>query len=203
MRILKNKFSSVEICLLVRQIWFDNCMGLKKTRMKKSFFVLLIALFIFQTSHSQSLEEKFSSDDNIDMVLVTRDMFELISEIDSDKKSDLKNFYSRLEYLATFSSDNPASADKIYREGLAYVRQKGMRLLTKIKDADKIAEFYYIPASEKGHARELILLIRYPNGRASLLHVIGNINMRKLSLLALQATMLEAGLLKQAEQAAP
>jgi len=164
------------------------------------FFYVLLILLVFNSLHAQEFEQSLGNDDNVDMVLVTKDMFNLITEIDAENKNELKDFYGSLEYLATYSADRSPAANKIYDEALAYVRSKNMRLLTKIKDQNKTAEFYYLPAARKGYAKELVLVIRYANGHTSLMQVKGNINMRKISLLALQATMLDASLLKKAEQ---
>ena len=165
----------------------------------KIYFNFFIAL-IFNPIIAQEFEQSLGNDDNVDMVLVTKDMFNLITEIDAENKNELKDFYGNLEYLATYSADQSPAAARIYDEALAYVRAKNMRLLTKIKDQNKTAEFYYLPATRKGYAKELVLVIRYANGHTSLMQVKGNINMRKISLLALQATMLDASLLKKAEQ---
>ncbi len=145
--------------------------------------------------------ENLSNEENIDMVLVTRDMFELITEMDSGNQNDMKNFYNQLEYLASFGSSDPKSAGKIVSKAGNYIKRKSFKLLTKIKDENKTAEFFYIPSGKAGYAKELLLLIRFSNGKTSLLHVKGNINMKRLSLLALQATMLDKTVLKKAEKA--
>jgi len=162
--------------------------------------LLLLTVILTNWTFAQEFEKTLGNRDDVDMVLVTKDMFALITEIDTKNNRELKDFYGRLDYLATFSSDRPETSQQIYNQGKQYALRKRMRLLTKIKDQDKVAEFYYLPGSEPGYAKELILLIRYPKGQSSLMQVKGNINMKKISLLALQATMLETSLLKEAEK---
>ncbi|NPA43257.1 MAG: DUF4252 domain-containing protein [Chlorobi bacterium] len=169
--------------------------------MKRILFLWFSALAMM--SNAQEFERIFARDDHVDMVLVTKDMFDLITEIDANNREELRDFFGKLEYLAIFNTDRPETAARLLAEGKKHIRARGMRMLTRIKENGKDAEFYYIPAPSKGYARELILMIRYPDGRASLMQVKGNINMRKISLLALQATMLESSLLRRAEAAAP
>ncbi len=167
---------------------------------KLSFFLIAFLLIGFQ-SNAQYFQKQFEQDDNIDMVLVTKEMFSLINEINSGKNKDLKDFYAQLSYLGMFNANNPASIDKIRRTAVDYVHSKDMKLLVKIKNSRKTAGFYYVPADKPGYAKELILLVYYPQEKKiSLLHVKGLINMKKLSYLALQATNIDKELLQKAEQ---
>ncbi len=165
----------------------------------RKIYLLVLFSGIFQFLQGQYFERKFESNDNVDMVVVTKDMFSLINEIGSSKDGDLKNFYAQLEYLGMFGST--ASSGALKSEAMQYVAQNGMKLLVKIKNPNKIATFYYIPDTKKGYAKELLLLIEYSGEkRVSVLHVMGHINMKKISLLALQATRIDRDILKKAEE---
>ncbi len=169
--------------------------------MKKIFFILYLAIFFISTASAQVFQKTLGENENIDMVIVTKDMFSLITEIDSENKDDIKNFYGKLDYLATYTARDRNPSLQIEKEAKKYVASKGMKLLTKIKNARNSSELYYIPSNKKGYARELLLLIRYTNGKTTLLYVKGDINMKKLSLLALQATGLDRNVLREAEKA--
>jgi hypothetical protein len=149
---------------------------------------------------AQTFQKALGESNDIDMVIVTKDMFDLITEIDSDKKHEMKSFYGKLNFLESYTTINSGAARLINSEVKKYIRSKGMKLLTKIKDQQKNAELYYVPAEEKGYAEELLIIINYASGKTSLLFVKGHINMRRISLLALQSTGLDRSLLKQAEQ---
>ncbi len=169
--------------------------------MKKIYF-LLIFMGISGFVRGQYFEQKFEDNDEVDMVVVTKDMFSLINEIGSSKDKDLKNFYAQLQYLGMFGSSNPDVAFQLKSEARNYVSSKGMKLLVKIKNPGKIANFYYIPDTQKGFAKELLLVVEFPGEkRVSVLHVTGHINMKKISLLALQATGIDREILKEAEKA--
>lgn len=167
--------------------------------MKKIYLLLLILTCFPISAVSQNFQDVLGRNDDIDMVIVTKEMFELITEIDSDNKADMKSFYGSLNFLESFSTINPDAARLINDAAEKYIRSHGMKLLTKIKDQRKTAELYYIPGKEKGYAKELLILINYASGKTGLLYVKGQINMRKISLLAIQSTGLDRTILKQAE----
>ncbi len=171
--------------------------------MNKFYFFSLFFLMVKLGVTAQAFQNEFSGDEHIDMVIVTEDMFDLITEIDSDDKTEMKSFFGQLKYLANFATENPVASNKINLSVNRRIRSQGFKLLTKIKDERKDAVLYYIPAGRRGYAKELLLLINYSNGKTTLLVVKGNINMRRISLLALQTTQLDPELLKQAEKSVP
>jgi hypothetical protein len=166
--------------------------------MKKNLFFL--GLILFFSGYGQHFEKIFGNDDRIDMVVVTQEMFSLITEINSSDKQELTDFYNQLTYLGSFHTSDPQAGLKLKTETMRYIQSHKMKLLVKIKDTRKDALLYYIPSTKEGYAKEIVLLVHYSDGSTSLLTVKGKINMKKISLLALQATMIDQSILKEAER---
>lgn len=164
---------------------------------KKWLFLLLSGISI--GGFAQELEQRLEYNTQVDMVIITPDMFELINEVNTDPERSV--FFKGLTYFAMFSATDHQAAQDIYQQALDYASQKGMKLLLKVKDADKDTYFYYIPADQKGYAREIVLLIFYPGqDKTRLWHIKGHINLKKISLLALQRTQIDTSVLKEAEK---
>ena len=165
-------------------------------------FLLFFTLLLFSTGlHAQEFERMYDNDPNVDMVIITPDMFELINEVNNDPERS--GFFKDLTYFGMFGSTDAKVSEDIIRRSTAYAASKHMKLLLKIKDPQKQALFYYIPAAESGFAREIVLLIHYPElGKVRMWHIKGHINLRKISLLALQRTRIDESILKEAEKQA-
>ncbi|NPA45622.1 MAG: DUF4252 domain-containing protein [Chlorobi bacterium] len=151
--------------------------------------------------NAQEFERLYENNPSVDMVIITPDMFELINEVNKDPERSV--FFKDLTYFGMFGSTDAKVSENIMRRSAEYAGSKHMKLLLKIKDPQKQALFYYIPAGEPGFAREIVLLIHYPGqGKVRMWHIKGHINLRKISLLALQRTRIDEGILKEAEKQA-
>ena len=163
--------------------------------------LLFIALFGFFVSgvRAQEFEKHFSGNDHVDMVIVTPDMFSLINEV--NENPERAAFYKHLTYFGTFGTNHPGTAAQLETFTRNFVQSKHMRLLVKVKQPGKLADFYYIPGDKPGFAREMVLMIRYPSShKVRVWHIKGNINLRKISLLALQTTKIDTDVLREAEK---
>ena len=168
----------------------------------KTFFITIGMIFLGQMLMGQEFEQMFGQNPEVDMVIITPDMFDLINEVNTDPERS--GFFKELTYFGMFGSTDSQVSSKLINQAESYARQHQMKLLLKIKDPQKEAIFYYTPSDKKGYAREIVLLIHYPEqGKVRMWHIKGNINLRKISLLALQRTKIDAGILKEAEQKAP
>ncbi len=167
-------------------------------KLRFTLFFLFSAL-IYIRSGAQEFEKQFGNNDRVDMVVVTPDMFSLINEV--NENPERAAFYKNLTYFGTFGTNDPATGEKLTAFARSFVQHKQMRLLVRVKQPDKLAEFYYTPAGKPGYAREMVLIIRYPRShKVRLWHIKGLINLRKISLLALQTTKIDTDVLREAEK---
>jgi len=166
--------------------------------MKKTLWLIILFLGPLML-RSQTFEGIFDNNPQVDMVIITPEMFDLINEVNTDPERSA--FFKGLSYFGMFTSTDKTASDQINREAEKYARDKNMKLLLKTKDTAKETLFYYTPGQQKGHAREIVLLIYYPgSNKARLWHIKGDINLKKISLLALQRTQIDTGILKEAEK---
>ncbi len=148
---------------------------------------------------AQEFQKKFGDNDRVDMVVVTPDMFSLINEV--NENPERAAFYKNLTYFGTFGTNDADTGDRLMSFARSFVQHKQMRLLVQVKQPDKVAEFYYTPAGKPGFASEIVLMIRYPQAhRVRVWHIKGMINLRKISLLALQTTKIDTDVLREAEK---
>ncbi len=165
------------------------------------FFLFVLVLWGGQTIQAQSIQKSLEQNDDIQMVIITKDMFSIINEVNNHP--DRKKFYEQLNYMGTFSGSS-TSVKKIQSVASKYIADKQMKLLLKAKKTDRTATIYYLPSSRPGFAKELLITIFYPQEmKIKLYHVTGNINLKKITFLALQSTQLDYDILKQAEQKTP
>ncbi len=165
------------------------------------FFLFILVLWSGQKIQAQSIQKSLEQNDDVQMVIITKDMFSIINEVNNHP--DRKKFYEQLDYMGTFSGSS-AAVNKIQSVANKYVADKHMKLLLKAKKTDRVATIYYLPSSRPGYAKELLIMIFYPSeNKIKLYDVTGDINLKKISFLALQSTQLDYDLLKQAEQKTP
>ncbi len=165
----------------------------------KKLYLLLFSLGGFFLTHGQVFEKAFENNDDIQMVVVTQDMFSIINEVNNNPER--KQFFNRLTYMGTFSGNHEQAARQIKSKALQYIKSLGMKLLVKIKKPQKNAAFYYLPAAQKSRAKELLILMEFPgSNRIKLYHITGDIDLRRISLLALQSTQLDKSVLQEAEK---
>ncbi|AQS93112.1 MULTISPECIES: DUF4252 domain-containing protein [unclassified Polaribacter] len=162
--------------------------------MKK--ILLLIAFIVTPLlSNAQSLYDSLEDIKEVDMVVVTKDAFEILSKFNSEKFKDsdeMKVFQmiQELKEFKMFSTEDKAIANKMESMVNASIKKQNLTQLMRIKEDDSRVKIYVKASKNKDFVNEVLMFIKgidkKTNGmsEAVIVSLTGNIDINKMSDLA-------------------
>ncbi len=162
--------------------------------MKK--IILLIALVVVPTiTSAQSFFDKLEDTEGIDMVVVTKDMFELLSKFKPDqlKGNEAIQVFEMIEDLKSlkvFSADNIDVANTMDTMFKTAINTQNLTELMRVKEGDSRIKIYVKSTESKDFVSEVLMFIKGSNTKnkikseALLVSLTGNIDINKISKLA-------------------
>ncbi len=162
--------------------------------MKK--IILLIALVIVpMITSAQSFFDKLEDTEGIDMVVVTKDMFELLSKFKPDqlKGNEAIQVFEMIEDLKSlkvFSADNIDVANTMDTMFKTAINTQNLTELMRVKEGDSRIKIYVKSTESKDFVSEVLMFIKGSNTKnkikseALLVSLTGNIDINKISKLA-------------------
>lgn len=162
--------------------------------MKK--IILLIAFIVApMVTSAQTLFDSLEDLDGVDMVIVTKDAFELLSKFSPEKFKDseeMKVFemVKELKEFKMFSTDNKSIADKMETMVNTSIKKQNLTQLMRIKENDTRVKIYVKSTKNKDFVSEVLMFIKgidkKSNGmsEAMIISLTGNIDINKMSDLA-------------------
>ena len=162
--------------------------------MKK--LVLLIAFIIApMVASAQSLFDSLEDIDGVDMVVVTKDAFELLSKFSPEKFKDseeMKVFemVKELKEFRMFSTEDKSIANKMETMVDASIKKQNLTQLMRIKEYSSRIKIYVKSSKNKDFVSEVLMFIKgidkKSNGmsEAMIISLTGSIDINKMSDLA-------------------
>ena len=162
--------------------------------MKK--IILLIAFIVAPiVTSAQTLFDSLEDLDGVDMVIVTKDAFELLSKFSPEEFKDseeMKVFemVKELKEFKMFSTDNKSIADKMETMVNTSIKKQNLTQLMRIKEDDTRVKIYVKSTKNKDFVSEVLMFIKgidkKSNGMAEamIISLTGNIDINKMSDLA-------------------
>jgi hypothetical protein len=162
--------------------------------MKK--IILLIALVVVpMITNAQSFFDKLEDTEGIDMVVVTKDMFELLSKFKPDqlKGNEAIQVFEMIEDLKSlkvFSADNIDVANTMDTMFKTAINTQNLTELMRVKEGDSRIKIYVKSTESKDFVSEVLMFIKGSNTKnkikseALLVSLTGNIDINKISKLA-------------------
>jgi len=132
--------------------------------MKK--IILLIALTITSmVTSAQSFFDVLEDMDGVDMVVVNKDMFELLSKFNPDKMKDNKAMQifamiNDLKSFKMFSTDDSFIADKMEVMTNTAIKKHNLTELMRIKEDDSRIKIYVKATKNKEYVSEVLMFIK-------------------------------------------
>ena len=132
--------------------------------MKK--IILLIALTITSmVTSAQSFFDALEDMDGVDMVVVNKDMFELLSKFNPDKMKDNKAMQifamiNDLKSFKMFSTDDSFIADKMEIMTNTAIKKHNLTELMRIKEDDSRIKIYVKATKNKEYVSEVLMFIK-------------------------------------------
>lgn len=162
--------------------------------MKK--IIVLIALVVTpMVTNAQSFFNSLEDMDGVDMVVVTKDAFELISKFKSinvDDNEGMKIFQmiQDLKEFKMFSTNNIAVADKMETMANSAIKTQNLTELMRIKEDNSRVKIYVKATKNKDYVSEVLMFIKGISkttnkaSEAVIVSLTGNIDINKMSELA-------------------
>jgi hypothetical protein len=162
--------------------------------MKK--IVVLIALVVVPiVTNAQSFFDTLEDLDGVDMVVVTKDAFELISKfknvkIDDNEGMKVFQMIQDLKEFKMFSADNVTVANKMESMVNAAIKAQNLTQLMRIKEDDSRIKIYVKSTKNKDYVSEVLMFIKGISKKtneaseAMIVSLTGNIDINKMSELA-------------------
>jgi hypothetical protein len=159
--------------------------------MKK--IVLLIALMVSPIlTNAQSFFDSLEDMNGVDMVVVNKDMFELLSKFNSEKTKDnaamrMFTMIKDLESFKMFSTDDSAIAEKMELMANTVIKKQKLIELMRIKEDDSRVKIYVKSTKNKEYVSEVLMFIKgidiQTNGisESMIVSLTGNIDINKMS----------------------
>jgi|TARA_B110000881_G_C18537515_1_gene496639 hypothetical protein len=158
--------------------------------------ILLIALTVTSmVTNAQSFFDSLEDMDGVDMVVVNKDMFELLSKFGPDKMKDneamqIFTMIRDLKNLKVFSTDDAIIADKMETMANSAIKKHNLTELMRIKEDDSRVKIYVKSTKNKEYVSEVLMFIKGIDkqtkgiSKSMIVSLTGNIDINKLSALA-------------------
>ena len=162
--------------------------------MKK--IILLIALTITSmVTSAQSFFDVLEDMDGVDMVVVNKDMFELLSKFNPDKMKDneamqIFAMINDLKSFKMFSTDDSFIADKMEVMTNTAIKKHNLTELMRIKEDDSRIKIYVKSTKNKEYVSEVLMFIKGIDkqtkgiSKSMIISLTGSIDINKMSDLA-------------------
>lgn len=161
--------------------------------MKKVILLLAFAIAPMLTN-AQSLFDSFEEMDGVDMVVVTKDAFQLLKKfqpknVKSDDNEVMQAFemINDLNEFKMFSTDNLDIATQMEKMVNTSIKKSKLTELMRIKEDDSRIKIYVKSTSNKDYVSEVLMFVKGIDKRtngmsdAVVLSLTGNIDVNKMS----------------------
>ena len=158
--------------------------------------ILLIALTVASmVTSAQSLFDTLEDMDGVDMLVVNKDMFELLSKFNPDKMKDNKAMQifamiNDLKSFKMFSTDDSFIADKMEVMTNTAIKKNNLTELMRIKEDDSRIKIYVKSTKNKEYVSEVLMFIKGIDkqtkgiSKSMIISLTGSIDITKMSDLA-------------------
>jgi hypothetical protein len=156
--------------------------------MKKIAIILALAIMPM-ASWSQNAFDSFEDEKDVTSVVVTKNMFKLLSKMDLNSSDPEAQAYLKmvndLDNIKIFTTENPAMAQKMDAAVSKYVAgSKSLGELMRVKDDGKNIKFYSKEGKNENFVSELLMhLDGIVDGKPMtvIMSITGNIDLKQIS----------------------
>lgn len=165
----------------------------------KKVIILLALAFVSNIGFSQSsMFDKLEDLDDVSVVVVTKDLFDLIRKLPDSKSEEMEFFNTAkgLQELKVFSTENASIAADMEKMVNKAIKNSNLTQLMRIKDKESRVKIYIKATKNKDIVSEVLMFAknldksdRIKGGKVSLpsstiISLTGEINMNELSKIA-------------------
>jgi len=175
--------------------------------MKKQILILVTAFLMAPFLSNAQNFEKYTDMPGVSSMLVTSEMFKLLSDIDFESEDPETQAYvsliENLENIRVISTTDSGIGSKMATDAKSYLKSSGMKMLMSFKDDGQDVKFYIRPGSSEGLVKELFMFMEgKENGKpmTTIMRITGNVDLKQVSKLAKDLDVPGAGELEKVDE---
>lgn len=159
--------------------------------MKKLTFILGIGMLMLPFLSQAQTFDKYAEMKNVKSMLVTSEMFKLLTEIDYDSSDPETQAYANLieslDNIQVYSTPDTKIGAKMAADVQAYLNSHSLNKLMSFKEDGKSVEFYSKPGKTDSYVSELLMFMKGSEDgepKAVIMRITGNVDLKQISKLA-------------------
>ena len=160
--------------------------------MKKKLVVVIAFLIASSVNYAQSFFDKLEYMEGVDMVVVTKDAFEMLSKFQDIKIEDnqtMKVFslINDLQELKVFTTNDANNGKKMDQMVSQVIKEQKLTELMRVKDEDTRMKIYVKATKNKAYVSEVLMFVNgagkksNKNVESVIISLTGRIDIQKIS----------------------
>ena len=158
----------------------------------KKLVIVIVFLIASSVSYAQSFFDKLEYMEGVDMVVVTKDAFEMLSKFQDIKIEDnqtMKVFslINDLQELKVFTTNDANNAKKMNQMVSQAIKEQKLTTLMRVKDEDTRMKIYVKTTKNKAYVSEVLMFVNgagkksNKNVESVIISLTGRIDIQKIS----------------------
>lgn len=158
----------------------------------KKLVIVIAFLIASSASYAQSFFDKLEDMDGVDVVVVSKDAFEMLSkfkdiQLEGNQTMKVFSLIKELKELRVFTTDESAIANKMDEMVSKSIKNNRLKELMRVKDDDSRVKIYVKTTKNKDYVSEVLMFIKgiekktRENVDSVIISLIGNININKIA----------------------
>ena len=158
----------------------------------KKLVIVVAFLIASSASYAQSFFDKLEDMDGVDVVVVTKDAFEMLSkfkdiQIEGNQTMKVFSLIKELKELRVFTTDKSGIANKMDEIVSKSIKNNRLTELMRVKDDDSRVKIYVKTTKKKDYVSEVLIFMRgiekktKENVDSVIISLTGNINVNKIA----------------------
>ena len=158
----------------------------------KKLVIVIVFLIASSVSYAQSFFDKLEYMEGVDMVVVTKDAFEMLSKFQDIKIEDnqtMKVFslINDLQELKVFTTNDANNAKKMNQMVSQAIKEQKLTTLMRVKDEDTRMKIYVKTTKNRAYVSEVLMFVNgagkksNKNVESVIISLTGRIDIQKIS----------------------
>ena len=158
----------------------------------KKLVIVVAFLIASSASYAQSFFDKLEDMDGVDVVVVTKDAFEMLSkfkdiQLEGNQTMKVFSLIKELKELRVFTTDDSAIANKMDEMVSKLIKNNRLTELMRVKDDDSRVKIYVKTTKNKDYVSEVLMFVKgiekktKENVDSVIISLTGNINVNKIA----------------------
>ncbi|MDA9245336.1 DUF4252 domain-containing protein [Polaribacter sp.] len=158
----------------------------------KKLVIVVAFLIASSASYAQSFFDKLEDMDGVDVVVVTKDAFEMLSkfkdiQLEGNQTMKVFSLIKELKELRVFTTDESSIANKMDEMVSKSIKNNRLRELMRVKDDDSRVKIYVKTTKNKDYVSEVLMFVKgiekktKENVDSVIISLTGNIDVNKIA----------------------